>query len=130
MVVVGNKQGCVGAGMGKAGEISEAIRKATENAKKNLVRVPIQDGTIPHQVMGHFGAAKVLLKPAAPGTGVIAGGGIRAVLELAGVQNILTKSLGSQNSHNTIKATLVGLQGLRDAKGFAKLRNVDVTELR
>ncbi len=130
MVVVGNKQGCVGAGMGKAGEISEAIRKATENAKKNLVRVPIQNGTIPHQVMGHFGAAKVLLKPAAPGTGVIAGGGIRAVLELAGVQNILTKSLGSQNSHNTIKATLVGLQGLRDAKGFAKLRNVDVTELR
>ena len=130
MVIVGNKQGCVGAGMGKAGEISEAIRKATENAKKNLVRVPIQDGTIPHQVLGHFGAAKVLLKPAAPGTGVIAGGGIRAVLELAGVQNILTKSLGSQNSHNTIKATLVGLQGLRDAKGFAKLRNVDVTELR
>ncbi len=129
MVVVGDRQGVVGAGMGKAGEVSEAIRKATENAKKSLIRVPVQDGTLPHQVIGTFSAAKVLLKPASPGTGVIAGGGIRAVLELAGVHNVLTKSLGSQNRHNTVKATLRGLQSLRNASGFARLRNVDESEL-
>jgi small subunit ribosomal protein S5 len=129
VVVVGDRKGHVGAGTGKAGEVSEAIRKATEDAKKNIVRVPIQEGTIPHEIIGAFGAARVLLKPAAPGTGVIAGGGIRAVLELAGVQNVLTKSLGSQNPNNAVRATLVGLQQLRDAKAFAELREVSEADI-
>ncbi len=122
LVTVGDGNGKIGIGMGKANDVTEAIRKAVESAKKNLVNVSLVNGTIPHQVIGHFGAGKILLKPAAPGTGVIAGGPARAVLELAGVKNILTKCLGTTNAHNVVKATLDGLLQLKTREQISVLR--------
>lgn len=124
LVTVGDGNGKVGIGMGKANDVSEAIRKAVENGKKNTVQVNIVDGTIPHDVMGHFGAGNIVLKPAAPGTGVIAGGAARAVLELAGVKNILTKCIGTTNAHYVVKATLDGLLQLKTKQQIRKLRQV------
>ena len=129
LVVVGDGNGHVGAGLGKAGEVPEAIRKGIEDAKKNLIKVPLTGTTIPHQVIGEYGAGKVLLKPASEGTGVIAGGPARAVLELAGVHDILTKSLGSSNANNAVHATLAGLEQLKRAERVAELRGKTVQEL-
>jgi len=125
LVVVGDGNGKVGLGKGKANDVTEAIRKAVENAKKSVEKVSLLDGTIPHDVIGHFGAGKVLLKPAAPGTGVIAGGPARAVLDVAGVKNILTKCIGSTNAHNMAKATVAGLLALRNRTEINKLRAQD-----
>jgi small subunit ribosomal protein S5 len=129
LVVVGDEGGHVGYGSGKAKEVPQAIRKAIEAAKKNLIRVPLTNNTIPHQVVGVFGAGRVLLKPAVEGTGIIAGGAVRAVMQAAGVSNILTKSLGTSNPHNVIKATFEGLRGLKDPKVIASLREKTLEDI-
>ena len=129
LVVVGNEQGVVGHGLGKAKEVQEAITKGIEDAKKNLIKVPIMHGTIPHDQLAKEGAAKVLIKPAAHGTGVIAGGSMRAVLESAGVHNVLAKSKGSSNPHNVVKATVLALSQLRDAYTVAQNRGVDLNKV-
>jgi small subunit ribosomal protein S5 len=129
LVVVGDGNGHVGYGLGKAGEVVDAVSKATNAAKNNIVKVQLQNTTIPHEVLAKFGAASVLIKPATAGTGVIAGGGVRAVLELAGVQDVLTKSMGSSNPHNTVKATVRALTMLEDAQSAANRRSISLQKL-
>lgn len=124
LVVVGDGQGSVGYGLGKAGEVPEAIRKGLEKAKRSMTKVSILDGTIPFEIVGRAGAGKVMLKPASPGTGVIAGGGVRAVLEAAGVTDILTKCIGTNNTHNVVRATMAGLQSLETKEEVAKRRGL------
>jgi small subunit ribosomal protein S5 len=129
LVAVGDENSVVGIGYGKAREVPLAIQKAVENARKSLIRVPMYGQTIPHRIIGRFGAGHVVLRPASPGTGVIAGGGVRAVLELAGIRDVLTKSIGTQNPINLVKATMEGLMGLRRPEQVAKLRGLSVNEV-
>ncbi len=129
VVVVGDGNGHVGIGLGKANEVTDAIAKGVEDARKNVIRVPVIRGTIPHVVTGKYGAGKVILKPASPGTGLIAGGGVRAVLESAGIQDVLTKCLGTSNPHNVVKATINGLEQLIDARSMARRRGKSIAHI-
>ena len=129
LMVVGDGNGTVGFGMGKSGEVPDAIRKGIEDAKKNLIKVPLKGSTIPHEIIGEFGAGKVLMKPAAPGTGVIAGGPVRAVVESAGIKDIRTKALRSNNPCNVVRATMEGLKSLRNAQEVAEIRGKSVEEI-
>jgi len=129
IVVVGDGNGIVGHGLGKANEVTDAIQKGIEDAKKNLIKVPIMNGTIPHQITTNFGGAKVLLRPAAPGTGVLAGGAMRAVLESAGIKDVIGKRLGSSNPHNLVKATLQAMSLMREPRVVAKQRGIELSRV-
>ncbi len=129
IVAVGNKEGIVGVGLGKGNEVTVAITKGIENARKNLKKIIIINGTIPHEIVGRYGTARVFMKPASPGTGIIAGGPVRAVMELAGIQNILTKSLGTSNPHNVVKATMSGLENLLDAYTISRRKGIPISKV-